>query len=389
MVYCMWVMFKQKMKKIAEKITASAQSRQRFITLTLAIVFLGGFLLYPVTRATADQFDEQIKALNQNNSVKYTERYQLGSEASSLNDTISKLQVQINTLQGEINANQVKRDDLQRQITVAEEELARQKKLLGADIKQMYLEGQISTLEMLASSKNLSDFVDRQQYRNSVQEKIKSTLDKITELKHQLRAQKETVEKLLEDQKVIQGQLDAQKGEQNRLLGLNLEQQNALNQQIKSNNALISSLRAQQAAANRRLGGSAVAGDPNKGGYPANWANAPQDSMLDSWGMYNRECVSYTAWKVYQRYGYMPYWGGHGNANQWPQSAINDHIATGSTPREGSVAISMAGAYGHAMWVESVLGNGQIYVSQYNYGIAGEYSEMTINSSGLIYIYFQ
>ena len=255
----------------------------------------------------------------------------------------------------------------------------------------MYLEGQISTLEMLASSKNLSDFVDRQQYRNSVQDKIKATLDKITELKHQLRAQKETVEKLLEDQKVIQGQLDAQKGEQNRLLGLNIEQQSALNQQIKSNNALISSLRAQQAAANRRLGGTAVAGDPNKGGYPANWASAPQDSMLDSWGMYNRECVSYTAWKVYQRYGYMPYWGGHGNANQWPQSAYNNdpRISTGSTPREGSVAVSMAGAYGHTMWVESVLGNGQIYVSQYNYGIAGEYSEMTINSSGLIYIYFQ
>ncbi len=385
MLYFTRVTFKQKMKKFA----LSAQRRQQIVTLSLVAVISGGFLLHPITRASADQFDEQIKALNQNNSVKYTERYQLGSEASSLNDTISKLQVQINTLQGEINANQLKRDDLQRQITAAEEELVRQKKLLGADIKQMYLEGEISTLEMLASSKNLSDFVDRQQYRNSVQDKIKATLDKITDLKHQLKAQKETVEKLLEDQKVIQGQLDAQKGEQNRLLGLNLEQQNALNQQIKSNNSLISSLRAQQAAANRRLGGSAVAGDPNKGGYPAQWANIPQDSVFDSWGMYNRECVSYTAWKVYQRYGYMPYWGGHGNANQWPQSATNDNISTGSTPREGSVAISMSGAYGHSMWVESVQSNGYIYVSQYNYGVAGEYSEMSINGSGLIYIYFQ
>ena len=385
MVYFHRVMLKQKMKKI----TLPTGHRPKLLSLALALLVSGGLLLYPISRAKADQFDEQIRALDQNNAVRYQQRFQLGSEANSLNDTIAKLQGQINVLQGEINANQAKRDDLQRQITAAEEELARQKKLLGADIKQMYLEGQISTLEMLASSKNLSDFVDRQQYRNSVQEKIKDTLAKITELKHQLRAQKETVEKLLEDQKTIQGQLDAQKSEQNRLLGLNLEQQAAVNRQIKENNALISSLRAQQAAANRRLGGTAVAGDPNKGGYPAQWANAPQDSLLDSWGMYNRECVSYTAWKVYQRYGYMPYWGGHGNANQWPQSAVNDGIPTGSTPREGSVAISMAGVYGHAMWVEAVLPDNRIYVSQYNYGVAGEYSEMTISAAGLTYIYFR
>ena len=33
------------------------------------------------------------------------------------------------------------------------------------------------------------------------------------------------------------------------------------------------------------------------------------------------QCVSYTAWKVYQKNGYMPYWGGVGNANQWPGNA--------------------------------------------------------------------
>ena len=38
--------------------------------------------------------------------------------------------------------------------------------------------------------------------------------------------------------------------------------------------------------------------------------------------------------------------------------------------------------------VEAVNGN-TIYVSQYNYDLAGHYSEMSINGSGLIYIYFQ
>ena len=130
-----------------------------------------------------------------------------------------------------------------------------------------------------------------------------------------------------------------------------------------------------------------VAGDPGHGGYPAVWNNSAQDSLIDNWGMYNRECVSYTAWKVYQTFGYMPYWGGSGNANQWPGDARAAGIATGSTPRVHSVAIWNVGAFGHAMWVEGVSGN-TIYVSQYNYDYQGHYSEMSINASGLTYIYF-
>ncbi|MEJ0073351.1 MAG: CHAP domain-containing protein [Candidatus Saccharibacteria bacterium] len=150
----------------------------------------------------------------------------------------------------------------------------------------------------------------------------------------------------------------------------------------------IAAWQAAQAVANHDLGGTVVAGDPNHGGYPANWDNARQDSMLDSWGMYNRECVSYAAWKVYQTYGSMPYWGGVGNANEWVRDAQKAGIPTGTTPQVHSVAISMAGYYGHAMWVEKVSGN-MIYVSQYNYDLHGHYSEMWVSASSLTYIYFK
>ncbi|MCA9327824.1 CHAP domain-containing protein [Candidatus Saccharibacteria bacterium] len=143
----------------------------------------------------------------------------------------------------------------------------------------------------------------------------------------------------------------------------------------------------EQLAANRSLVGSVVAGDPSRGGYPAGWDNARQDSMLDSWGMYNRECVSYAAWKVFQTYGYMPYWGGVGNANQWVRNARNTGIQTSSTPKVHSVAISMRGYYGHAMWVEAVKGD-MIYISQYNWDLRGHYSEMWVSSANLTYIYF-
>jgi surface antigen len=145
---------------------------------------------------------------------------------------------------------------------------------------------------------------------------------------------------------------------------------------------------AAQAEANRGLGGSIVAGDPNHGGYPTQWDSPTrQDSMLDNWGMFNRECVSYAAWKVYQTYGNMPYWGGIGNANQWLRNARNAGIPTGAAPKAQSVAISLAGYYGHAMWVEKVEGD-MIYVSQYNYDLHGHYSEMWVSASYFTYIYF-
>lgn len=358
---------------------------QHVMVVLALLVFICGGIAVPIARA--DQFDEQINALKQQNATNNIALDQLGAQAVSLSDQIAKMQAQINALQTQIVAAQTKIDDLQKQIAAAEVELAKQKKVMGESIRQMYLDGQISTLEMLASSKDLSEYVDKQQYRDSVQNKIKVTLDKINALKLQLKTQKAEIEAYLKDQQNMQATVLAQQNEVNRLLSLNQQQQNDLNTQIKANNSKVSELRAQQAAANRSLGGRAVAGDPGHGGYPSYLDNAAQDSLVDPWGMYNRECVSYTAWKVYQTYGHMPYWGGHGNANQWPASARADGIPTGTTPRANSVAISMNGFYGHAMWVEAVSGN-TIYVSQYNYDLAGHYSEMSISASGLTFIYF-
>lgn len=376
------------MTKINKKQRSIIHKTGRSLALVLLVgVMVAGFVVEPVVRA--DQYDEQIKKIQSQNSEKQSAVDLLQEKANSYQDAVNKFQDQINTLQTQIRENRAKRDDLAKQIDVAQKELDKEKKLLGQNIKAMYVEGDITTLEMLASSKDLSEFFDKQQYRDSVQQKVKATLDKVNALKDQLREQKTLVEKLIADQTNIQDQLAADQAKQNELLSYTEGQKADYNNQIKSNNSQIAQLRAQQAAANRSLGGSATAGDPNHGGYPAYLDNAAQDSLLDPWGMYNRECVSYTAWKVYQAYGHMPYWGGHGNANQWPGSAQADGIPTGSTPRAGSVAVSMAGYYGHVMWVEEVYGNGYIRVSQMNYDLAGHYSEMVINGNGLVYIYFK
>ena len=84
----------------------------------------------------------------------------------------------------------------------------------------------------------------------------------------------------------------------------------------------------------------------------------------------------------------MPYWGGRGNANQWVDDAQSAGIPVDHSPRAGDVAISLAGAFGHAMYVESVNSNGTINISQYNVNLDGRYSTNTISVGSLYFIHF-
>lgn len=361
-----------------------------FTTFTI-LAFVVTVLVVPMVQA--DKYEEQINALNQDSSQKKAQTAQLGAEAASLSDTIAKLQAEINAMQNKINANKQRIEELKVEITKAEAELAKQRSILGETIKSMYIDGDITTIEMLASSKDLSDFFDKQQYKESVQSKVKTTVDKIQQLKLDLNTQKETVEKITAEQQKLQGQIIAQRAENDRILGLNQEQQGALNAQIKENSAKVSQLRAQQAAENAKLmrgsGARLVAGSNGRDTYPDKWRLIPQDSVIDSWGMYNRECVSYTAWKVFESRGYMPYWGGRGNANQWDDNARAAGIPVDGSPRAGDVAVWNVGYYGHVMYVESVNPNGTINISQYNYDFNGTYSEIyNMSPAGLVFIHF-
>lgn len=366
--------------------------RERVLALIAAAVFGVSAVVTPVV--FADNYQDQINVLNNQNAATSDSLGQLGAQASSLQDTISKLQAEINGLQSQITANETKRDETVAKIAQAEADLAKQREYLSQSLKAMYVNGDISSLEMLASSQNINDFVDQEQYQQSVQGQLKRTLDGINQMKAQLDTDKSTLEKMIADLNDMRARVDSQKAEQNRLLGLNQEQQAQLDGQIKENNTKISDLRKQQALENARLGGGKIPpGVQAGGGYPGVWAYAPMDSMLDSWGMYNRECVSYTAYKVEASGRYMPYWGGYGNANQWDDNARAMGIPVDGNPRQGDVAVSNSGTWGHVMYVEAVSGDGSIYVSDYNQQYDGLYREYTVGvatvkSRGLVFIHF-
>jgi surface antigen len=336
----------------------------------------------------ADKYDDQINALRSDNAAKAGVVNGLESQAGSYQAQIDQYQGQINDIQSKINANEAEQASLQQQITEKQNQVDQEKQYLGEDIRTMYIDGQLSTIEELATSKNLSDYVDKEEYRTAVQNKIDATIKQIAALQAQLQKQKGQLDTEIDSEKQQNAQLASVQGAQQQLLSYNEGQQSAYNSQINANSGRIAELRRQQIAANSRFIGAPGSGAACGGGYPGVWCNAPQDSIIDSWGMYNRECVSYTAFKVAASGRNMPYWGGIGNANQWDNNAINAGIPVDGNPQAGDVAISNSGAYGHAMYVESVNGNGTLNISQYNAALDGRYSTNTISKGSLVFIHF-
>lgn len=366
--------------------------------LAISAVVVGSTAIAGLARA--DQYDDQIKILQQQNDASQRVVNSLAAQANNYQSAVNALQSQIDGIQQGIVATQHEIDSLTNQINQAQDELNQQKKVLGEDIKTMYLQGQTSTLEILAASKNLNEFVDQQEYRYTVQNKIKAAVDKINALKLQLEQQQREQQALLKQQQDQRAQLQASQDQQNQMLAYTEDQKNSYTQQIKAANAQISSLRVQQAAAYaayiRRSGVSSYSvGEAGNGGYPPELASALQDTIVDNWGMLNRECVSYVAWKVNSTGHYMPYWGAeNANAYNWVNLANKYGIPNGTSAQQGSVVIWQSGDgmgfLGHAAYVEQVNGDGSIEVSQYNV-VHGQFSRMHVDASlasSLHYIYF-
>lgn len=342
----------------------------------------------------AASLEEQIKALEIQQGQDRANSNQLGDVAKDIQGQITDVQNQIVAIQVKIDANTARQTELNTQIEQAQNKLDEQKDLLSANIRAMYIEGDISPLEMIASSKSLGDFVDKQEYRDRIKDSIANTMDEIERLKQQLDEQKKEVTAILTEQQGLKNTLAQKESEASAKLASTNQEKAGFDEGIKQKTAKLAELRAQQQAANRSSsggGGTIVASGNGGGGYPYNNVSYPcwsGSGCVDPWGLYKRECVSYTAFKVQQAGKRMPYFGGRGNAKLWPSTAASFGISSGSEPRAKSVAVSYAGPYGHTMWVEEVLPGGKMRISEYNYNIDGRYTERIISSAGYTFVYF-
>lgn len=377
------------------------RGRVRLTMLGTAVIFtisVFASMFSPATPAVyARDYEAEIKAL-QNQIDDYNKRSsELAAQSDTLQGKISELQNQQATIQAQIDLSTAEKNQLEQQIADAEAKIKKQAEALSQTLQDQYYSGQTSSLDILMNSNSVSDYVDRQTRQKAMSDQITNSTKEIQQAKKDLEKKKAEVEAVIQRQDAQKQDLADSQAEQQKLLDETQGQEAKYKELTNSNNAKITQLRKEQAEEiARRLaaqGGGKThyinSGASCGGGYPAYLCNAPKDSKVDPWGMYSRECVSYTAFKVASTYGWPNYWTrGGNNANQWPGKADKYGIPRGSTPKVGSVAVMMSGYYGHVAWVEAVNGN-TITVSDYNRDMKGNYSLYTTSASAFdTYIYF-
>lgn len=370
------------MKKLAYKLVISSIA----IVMAITGVVINDSPKNIAKAATVSELRSRVSALEQQIRDNSAKAAQLAEEADSLQKKIADYDLQIAGVEAQIELTDLKIKQLEEELIAAQNELERQKELLKTTLIALYKKGDVSSFELLVGSQSFTQFVNEQEYLSRLKDGIQKSTEKVIALKQQIQADKEEQQKLLKQQEDQKNALNAARAERQGVLDYTRGQESSYRQ-------MVNSLKSQQIELNRQIFAQSstqnFAGDPNKGGYPTIWANAPMDSKIDTWGMYNRQCVSYAAFKVSQSGRNMPrnwpsyyyrYGPGHGgNARDWLGNAEVDGIPYDKNPRAGDVAVLPVGSYGHVVYVEKVLDDGRIYISQYNADWNGHYSEAIID----------
>lgn len=354
----------------------------------------------------ADQYDDQINAIQNEVNQYQAQADKYHKKANSLQAAVNALNAEKRAIQAQLDLSQTKFDKLTSDIAKNKVKMKDNQKALGDIIADLYVDGEISPLEMLASSKNVGEYMDKNTYQSTVRDKLNSTINEIKSLKEKLERDQKAVKKVLDEQKSQRAALAAKEAEKQQLLNQTRGNEATYKKKVAEGQAQMAAVAAEQQAALARItgGGANNYGSVGAfqfrnysgnmgcgaGGYPLCGA---QDSYADQWGLYNRECVSFAAYKAYHSYGKnVMNFAGAGNAYEWPSTTSRMGAYTDHSPSVGSVAILPAtpgfAPIGHAMVVEAILGGGWVRVSQYNFGGTGEYSTMEIHSSGVVFVHF-
>lgn len=343
-----------------------------------SVILLALFLLPSITLAAS--LDEQIRDAENKLNQTQTQKKTLAGEVASFDNQIYYLQSLINATDSEIQRINNEIADTEAKIKQAEADLLVAKDKLSEIVKVSYEEGQISSLELIAKSNNFSEFVDRSEYMETMQLKIKEIASSVIKLKGELDAKKSKLnedkvktEQLGKSQVEQRTGIDNQRAGKNFLLAQTKGQEGAYQSLLKE---LYAERAAAAAAAGQTFGGSGTGGYPYTGSCGG----------VDPWRYYKCQCTSFGAWKWNVVYGKS--WTnqnvngfGTGNAYNWVNHAEPQGYSVSSNPRIGALAIWPVGSltsehyydiYGHVAVVTSVNG-GTISVEEYNFAKAETY----------------
>lgn len=188
------------------------------IVSALVAVLVAMPLMQQVSANTIEELQEQSEALQQEIAANEDQITELSRQAESLQVKVDQLGAEITKAQNEINLTEVKLAELRARLAEAEAELERQRELLKFALRQLYKSSNVSTLELLLSSDDFSDFINEQEYLDSLQADVKRSVDSVIGLKQQIEAEKLEQERLLQVQEEQRNVLAVRRSEQQTIL---------------------------------------------------------------------------------------------------------------------------------------------------------------------------
>lgn len=172
----------------------------------------------PVLAISESELRSDINSIN--NQVAEGEEHLDGLQETTqtLEEALRKLKAEIAELQTQIEKTQEDVEATEEELAETEAELERQKEIMASSIRLLYKRGNISTVELIASSENFTDFVNQEEYVQRIKKQVHEASLEVEALKKQLEEQKEELDDLLATQTGQKKLLDDKRTEQQRLV---------------------------------------------------------------------------------------------------------------------------------------------------------------------------
>jgi len=184
----------------------------------------------------------EIDAANSNLQAKLKEKKTLKTEIEIFDAQIYAIQLQIDATQADINLTTTEIENLNIQIRQIEEDMKQEKELLHDYLRIIYEDSRVSIIEQIASANSFSEFINRSEYLQTMQLKVKKSLEKIRKLKDEAEAKKLDLENKilnlaeLKKQQITQREgINSQKVAKQELLDKTMGQESLYREQLADN----------------------------------------------------------------------------------------------------------------------------------------------------------
>lgn len=212
---------------------------KHFFVLVIILLF-SLVIIFPVH---ADTNTDKLNQLETANAAATAKLNQLKAQKNSLTNEIAIFDAQVAVLRTQIAQADAKLSDLNISIIKAELNLKKQQDLMKEYLKTMYIDGQVSTAELIVKSRSFSEFVNQSEYMGTMQENVQDTANKINDLRTSLETEKKRAEVLKAEAENRKVQITAQLAAKNQLLQTTQGNESKYQQIISNNNAQIGVLR--------------------------------------------------------------------------------------------------------------------------------------------------